>query len=151
MIPLPLLRLMLISSLLYTSLGRVSAQTYASVADVPLSQWDYIVEDRDHNPVTGLLAPNTYYFLRITLNTGITVTDLHAYVVFDGDGWYRNGAPPQSFPDGVDTSDYYAGYRAYYGFKTVGADDFSGAYFKIRLSNGYTLGPVSSAKSKLFQ
>ncbi len=70
-----------------------------------------------------------------------------------GDGWYHN-SNPQTFPDGVDASGYNSNRDAYYSFTTVGVNDFSGAFFKVTMSNTGAVTPgagVNSAfKSKLF-
>jgi hypothetical protein len=152
-----LFRLAFALVLLYASYGSANAQTYATVEEVPTTKWNFSVVDTNFNPATLPLLPNTSYFLSLSLSAGVTVTNLSSYIVQDGDGWYRNADfRPQTFFTGVD-----APYnpstnptrQAYLRFTTVEDNDFSGAFFKIRLSStGSTVGGASGSlpKSKIF-
>lgn len=148
------LRLVFTLGLLYVSFGMVRAQTYADVASVPVGKWTFSVVDVNFNPVSaGSLAPNTQYYLFFRLNAGVAVNNLAAYIITEGDGWYQTGTtPPQTFFTGVDArgpAAPYANRSNYFGFKTEGTDDFSGAYFKARLSSsGATTGPVTGSPPK---
>jgi hypothetical protein len=151
----PSLHIFLIVLLAYVSINTSHAQTYASITDVPANKWDFTVVDLNKNPVTTL-SPSTRYFLRLSLNSGVTVGDLNAYIIQDGDGWYSSEfARPQQFPTGTDADSYYSSTAktTYYSFFTEEASDFSGAFFKIRLSATGSLSgsPGSAPKSKLFQ
>lgn len=147
--------LVLAIGLLFVNIGSAWAQAYASVLDLPVNKWDFFVRDLSGNQVSTL-APNTSYTLYIRLNPGVTVTDLVAYLVEDGDGWYQNANErPQVFPTGVDA---FAGAdnkpSVGFSFTTVEAVDFSGAFFKVRASRGGQISTYrtnsSSPKSKLF-
>jgi hypothetical protein len=149
-----LLRFAFILGLLCASLGVARAQNYADVTAVPTNKWTFSVVDVNFNPVAaGTLQPNTRYYLHFRLNAGVSVDNLAAYIITEGDGWYEPGTtPPQTFFTGIDARSPAASYPTrynYFAFITEGPDDFSGAYFKARLSaTGLIVGQPTGSTPK---